>query len=79
MLGDTCVGKTSFVRKFLHNYTPNTHTPTIGAAMSSKHIKRNDLSIQLHIWDTAGQERYSSLTTLYYKKLQYSHYNVRYY
>lgn len=67
MLGDTCVGKTSFVRKFIHNNIPNAHTPTIGAAMSSKRINRNNFYFDMHIWDTAGQERYSSLTTLYYK------------
>lgn len=67
MLGDTCVGKTSFVSKYINHTVPKVHKSTIGAAMSSKQINHNSTSFNLHIWDTAGQERYSSLTTLYYK------------
>ena len=67
MLGDTCVGKTSFVSKYINKTVPGVHKATIGAAMSSKRCNHNSSSFNLNIWDTAGQERYSSLTTLYYK------------
>lgn len=67
MLGDTCVGKTSFVSKYINHTVPARHKATIGAAMSSKLVNHNSSSFILNIWDTAGQERYRSLTTLYYK------------
>jgi Ras-related protein Rab-5C len=67
LLGDTSVGKTSFVSKYLKHDIPVTHKSTIGAAMNSKKIDLYNTSVDLHIWDTAGQERYSSLTSLYYR------------
>lgn len=67
LLGDTNVGKTSFIRKYMKLNVPETHTSTIGAAMFTKRIEYNNTSINLNIWDTAGQERYTSLTALYYR------------
>jgi len=67
LLGDTNVGKTAFISKYVKRDVPNKHTPTIGAAMSTKQIDFNNTSLDLHIWDTAGQERYTSLTALYYR------------
>lgn len=67
LLGDTNVGKTAFISKYLKRDVTNKHTPTIGAAMSTKQIDFNNTSLDLHIWDTAGQERYTSLTALYYR------------
>ena len=67
LLGDTSVGKTSFVSKYLKRDVPLTHQTTIGAAMNSKKIDIHNTSVDIHIWDTAGQERYNSLTSLYYR------------
>ena len=67
LLGDSNVGKTSFIRKYMKLNVPEKHNSTIGTAMFTKHIEYNNTSIDLRIWDTAGQERYASLTTLYYR------------
>jgi len=67
LLGDTNVGKTAFISKYLKRDVTTKHTPTIGTAMSTKQIDFNNTSLDLHIWDTAGQERYTSLTSLYYR------------
>tara|TARA_Y100000389_G_C17469258_1_gene528721 strand:+ start:7808 stop:8416 length:609 start_codon:yes stop_codon:yes gene_type:complete len=67
ILGDTNVGKTAFIGKYLKRDVSVKHKPTIGHAMSTKQIDFNNASLDLHIWDTAGQERYSSLTALYYR------------
>lgn len=67
LLGDTSVGKTSIVSKYLKRDIPVTHQATIGAAMNSKIIDFRNTSVNVHIWDTAGQERYNSLTSLYYR------------
>ena len=67
LLGDTSVGKTSFVCKYMKQDIPSTHKSTIGAAMSSKIIDIYNTTTKIQIWDTAGQERYNSLNSLYYR------------
>ena len=63
LLGDSGVGKSSILRRFIYDTFEHGLESTIGAAFQSK--KLND--IYLEIWDTAGQERYDSLTRLYYR------------
>jgi len=67
LLGDTNVGKTAFICKYLKRDVSVIHKPTISAEFFTKQIDFNNASLDLHIWDTAGQERYSSLTSLYYR------------
>lgn len=70
ILGDTSVGKTSLVHRFLKNEF-NEHTAnTIGAAFITADHSSNvnpNKRVRLEIWDTAGQERYRSLTPMYYR------------
>ena len=67
MLGDTNVGKSSFVMRYVYGCVSDTHTPTIGSAMFSKYVNVPEFRGHLNIWDTAGQERYKSLIPLYYR------------
>ena len=67
LLGDMAVGKTSFMIQFNNNKFYNYLDSTIGAAFSTKVIKKNNKNIKLEFWDTAGQERYKSLVSMYYK------------
>ena len=67
LLGDTNVGKTSFVHQYVYGVALESQTPTIGAAMISKYVNTQKFKGHLHIWDTAGQERYRSLVPLYYR------------
>ena len=62
ILGDSEVGKTSFILRFCENEFPEDSLTTIGIDTKTKFIKRNDKKIQLVIWDTAGQERFKSIT-----------------
>lgn len=70
ILGDTSVGKTSLVNRFLKTEF-NEHTAnTIGAAFITVDHSSNvdpNKRVRLEIWDTAGQERYRSLTPMYYR------------
>jgi len=67
LLGDSGVGKSSIVQRFVHNtYTRNKEN-TIGASFMSKTIVHNKETYKLCIWDTAGQERYRALTPMYYR------------
>ena len=67
MLGDSTVGKTSLVNRYLvDRYDPYTSS-TIGASYNTKPLIVNETKIKTDIWDTAGQERYRSLIPLYYR------------
>ena len=61
IVGDSEVGKTSFILRFCDNKFPDESLTTIGIDTKTKFIKRNDKKIQLVIWDTAGQERFKSI------------------
>ena len=67
-LGNSGVGKTSILRRFIYdNYTEDTMA-TIGVSMSFKDITlSNGKEIKLKLIDTAGQEKYMALTKSYYK------------
>uniref|UniRef100_A0AAV1TT28 Uncharacterized protein n=1 Tax=Peronospora matthiolae TaxID=2874970 RepID=A0AAV1TT28_9STRA len=67
LLGDTGVGKSSLVLRFVtNNFRPYSES-TIGASFMSKMIVVNDAPIKYQIWDTAGQEKYHSLAPMYYR------------
>ena len=67
LFGDTAVGKSCLVTRFVNEKFYEFQEPTIGAAFSSKGIILNDNNIVFEIWDTAGQERYRSLAPMYYR------------
>mmetsp|Transcript_19393 Transcript_19393/g.18741 ORF Transcript_19393/g.18741 Transcript_19393/m.18741 type:complete len:203 (-) Transcript_19393:1144-1752(-) len=67
LLGDTGVGKSSLVLRFVtNNFKPYSES-TIGASFMSKTISVNGKNIKYQIWDTAGQEKYHSLAPMYYR------------
>jgi len=67
LLGDTGVGKSSLVLRFVtNNFKPYSES-TIGASFMSKMIMVDDTPIKYQIWDTAGQEKYHSLAPMYYR------------
>jgi Rab family protein len=67
LLGDSSVGKTSLVHRFINNRFDTDIPNTIGAAFITKDYTSNGAPIKFEIWDTAGQERYRSLTPMYYR------------
>lgn len=67
LLGDTGVGKSSLVLRFVtKNFRPFSES-TIGASFMSKMIMIEGKAIKYQIWDTAGQEKYRSLAPMYYR------------
>ena len=68
--GDSGVGKSSIVRKYIHNQFEDYNEATIGAAFFSRDVEFEDYTLKLQIWDTAGQERYRSLGPLYFRGCQ---------
>lgn len=68
LLGDSAVGKSSIVQRFVKNTFDEFRESTIGAAFITKTIQLDpQTSIKFEIWDTAGQERYKSLAPMYYR------------
>ena len=71
LIGDTNVGKTSIISKYLTGVFPQPQNsiPTIAAEFATKIIQIKEGGyIKAQIWDTAGQERYKSITYHHYRK-----------
>jgi len=70
VIGESGVGKTSMVSRFINNEFDSTILSSNGQSYGSKELKFEDINntyITLDIWDTAGQEKYRSLVKSFYK------------
>ena len=67
LLGDSGVGKSSIVLRFVADNFKSDAEATIGASYMGKILQFNDKMIKFNIWDTAGQERYHALAKMYYR------------
>lgn len=67
LLGDSCVGKSSILLRYIRDKFNDDECSTIGASFLTSKIALDDCIIKFEIWDTAGQERYHSLAPLYYR------------
>ncbi len=65
LLGDTAVGKSCLVVRFVRDEFFEYQEPTIGAAFLTQAVVLEDATVKFEIWDTAGQERYRSLAPMY--------------
>ncbi|KAG7169376.1 Ras-related protein Rab-27A-like 2 [Homarus americanus] len=72
-LGDSGVGKTSFLYQYTENVFQQQFISTVGIDFREKRlIYRGDgtgrpQGVHLQLWDTAGQEKFRSLTTAFYR------------
>jgi len=67
LIGDSGVGKSSLVQRFVHDtFNPNLES-TIGASFMTKTLIYDNRTFKFQIWDTAGQERYRALAPMYYR------------
>ena len=67
ILGDSAVGKTTLLLKYVDGYFPTIYVATIGVEYKIKKLIINGLNINLQIWDTAGQERFRGITQNFLK------------
>jgi Ras-related protein Rab-7A len=58
VLGESAVGKTSLLERYVNNKFSMQTKSTIGADFLSKQIVVDGRNVTLQIWDTAGQERF---------------------
>lgn len=72
-LGDSGVGKTSFLYQYTDNQFNSKFISTVGIDFREKRVVYKSPSngrthrIHLQLWDTAGQERFRSLTTAFFR------------
>ena len=68
IVGDSAVGKSCLLLRFVDKrYRPN-HEVTIGVEFGSRVVDEGPFRYKLHIWDTAGQENFRSITRMYYRQ-----------
>ena len=67
LIGDSGVGKTNVMSKFLKNQFMENSKATVGVEFGSKLFIHENHKIKAQIWDTAGQEKYKAITGAYYK------------
>ena len=67
LVGDSFVGKTNIMSKYLKNEFHEDSKATVGVEFGTKQFNVEGHSIKAQIWDTAGQERYKAITSAYYK------------
>ncbi|XP_047390350.1 ras-related protein Rab-5A-like [Sciurus carolinensis] len=70
LLGESAVGKSSLVLRFVKGQFHEFQESTIGAAFLTQTVCLDDKTVKFEIWGTAGQERYHSLAPMYYRGAQ---------
>ena len=65
MLGNSGVGKTSLVSRWVRDEFSDGTRPTIGASNFIKDIEIDSKNVKVTLWDTAGQEQFRAITPLY--------------
>ena len=66
-LGDSSVGKTSIINRFINDTFDEELTPTLGIKHTFKTLEINNTKVKLSVIDTNGQEKYRSLSVSYFR------------
>uniref|UniRef100_A0A670IG86 RAB44, member RAS oncogene family n=1 Tax=Podarcis muralis TaxID=64176 RepID=A0A670IG86_PODMU len=67
-VGDSNVGKTSFLHRLQDDSFDANMTATVGMDYRIKNLFVDNKCFALRLWDTAGQERYHSITKQFFRK-----------
>jgi len=68
IIGDSGVGKTAIMNRYLFDKYDPESMPTLGSSMQSRQVDvAGEGVIKLTLWDTAGQEKFKSLTRMYFQ------------
>ena len=67
VVGDSGVGKTCLLLRFIRDSFDESSQPTLGVEFMTKIVQTEKQRIELQLWDTAGQELFRSVTRGYYR------------
>lgn len=67
VLGDSGVGKTSILNRFVKQEFSQSYRATVGADFLFKELTVDNKELSLQLWDTAGQERFQALGNAFYR------------
>ena len=70
LIGDTSVGKTSILSKYIDDIFEENQISTIGVEYKVKSLIINGRKINLRIWDSSGQERFRSITQSFFRNAE---------
>uniref|UniRef100_A0A3Q3W8T9 Ras-related protein Rab n=1 Tax=Mola mola TaxID=94237 RepID=A0A3Q3W8T9_MOLML len=68
VIGDLGVGKTSIIRRYVHQTYSTNYRATIGVDFALKVLNWDSETVRLQLWDIAGQERFGNMTRVYYRE-----------
>jgi small GTP-binding protein len=67
LIGESGVGKTNLLARFIHNQFFADSKSTIGVEFGTLILPIEGKKVHAQIWDTAGQERFRAITSAYYR------------
>ena len=67
LLGNSDVGKSSMLLRFVDSVWNDAFTPTIGVDFKVKTLEINNKRVKMQIWDPAGQERFRTVVSTYFR------------
>nr|XP_055053450.1 ras-related protein Rab-38 [Misgurnus anguillicaudatus] len=68
VIGDLGVGKTSIIKRYVHQNFSANYRATIGVDFALKVLNLEHETVRLQLWDIAGQERFGNMTRVYYRE-----------
>ena len=67
IIGDSRVGKSCLVNRFVNNYYDDEYQATIGVDFQTQYFDYNNKRLKIQWWDAGGNEKYRSIVSAYFR------------